>query len=387
MTHQSSGISSSSTALAVYQPPVPRMNPRDLRNFILQTSQNMAMAQSFMGQMADHKHFCRQGSVIILVGSSSAGKSTILNAIKERKPGCVDLGVDLFGNYAIYESMQKNHERFGVSDADWEHFHSVLIPKSNQEHIHDAVGSGEFAFKTGVSVEDQERAMKTAAALLRLVESNPEDVPGDCISLENAVLDRSLATALKGYDVITDFVFTERLSQHILSKQPFVRSVFVYCPLSVLVDHIADRNTKALSGQVPLGEIRAGSFPLLQYAGLVRPRHSDDTDNDVIDRVTRQSVEDDFDRNFDACTEVRRMRDPSEIDTMESNGQLEADRVREKATLLEDLGFKSSDSQDRSIEFVPRDKLNLSVNTGDSSLGKDASERGQTAAERILKTF
>lgn len=159
-----------STALVVYNP---QAHPLAKAKAHMQEMQDLFMERSFKIQVADYQNFHRSwnGNVVVLVGGSSAGKSTIINALKSLDRGMVEEGSDLTGANFIYEFMEKNHQQFGVTREDWEHLHSVLVPRNDNWHIHEAVGrdigakADAFDFKPGISLEDQVRAIKTAAAL------------------------------------------------------------------------------------------------------------------------------------------------------------------------------------------------------------------------------
>lgn len=105
------------------------------------------------------------GRVIIIGGHSTAGKTTIINAIMKLDPNQSELGIDITPPRSIYEYLEKNHTKFGVSDEDWQHLHSVLVPRDENYHIHDAVDEGLFEFRNQASEADKDRAKNTAEKL------------------------------------------------------------------------------------------------------------------------------------------------------------------------------------------------------------------------------
>jgi hypothetical protein len=326
------------------------------------------------------------GDVIVLVGHSSGGKSTIINAIKEFEPKRGEEGSDLTGANYIYEFMEKNHEKHGVSNDDWEHLHSVLIPRKDNWHIHEAVSkeegtnAEEYGFKPNTSIVDQTRAIKTAAALRGPVN---EFVAISCKDIDDIVMNKVLEQAKLGQDTVFDILDVDKVASHPLSKEVRVKSVLVYCPFHTLSERVAGRNRKAIeSGN--LQEVRAGTFPLAQFAELFGPRQLSNRDEDVIDTVTRQTVEEDFDSNYDAGIEDMRRRNPEEAKRMTLDGSFERDRVRGKKELLTSLGFTELDPPHKSIELVPRKKYDVRIDSSDSSLGTTTEEKGRTAAKRIL---
>ena len=64
----------------------------------MQEMQDLFMKKSFQAQVADYQNFCRSwsGSVVVLVGGSSAGKSTIVNALKNFDKGMLEEGYRYF---------------------------------------------------------------------------------------------------------------------------------------------------------------------------------------------------------------------------------------------------------------------------------------------------
>jgi hypothetical protein len=287
--------------------------------------------------------------------------------------------------------MEKNHDKFGVTKEDWEHLHSVLVPRKDNWHIHEAVcreiGSGPdaFDFKAGIPLEDQLRAIKTAAALHGPVLECAERT-GKMI--DTVVMDKILEHARSGKNAVFDLLDIDKVSEHPVSQHANITSVLIYCPFGKLTERLAERNRKALAGEIDLSELRAGVFPLLQYSELVRPKLADDKDEDVIDNVTKKAVEDDFDANFDAGIEAMK-RTPeglADLSRMEKEeGGLTAKRAREKQTLVTAFGFTESDAPSRSIELVSRKKYDLRIDTSDPTLGLTPAERGNAAALKILR--
>lgn len=378
-----------STALMVYEP---QAHPLARAKAHMQKMQDLFMKKSFQAQVADYQNFRRSwsGSVIVLVGGSSAGKSTIVNALKNFDKGMLEEGSDLTGANFIYEFMEKNHERFGVTHEDWKHLHSVLVPRKDNWHIHEAVSrevgakTEAYDFKQSISIEDQERAMKTAQAL-----NGPvcEFAERTMKIIDNIVMDKVLDHAKKGKNVVFDILDIDKVTDHSISDHTHVKSVFVFCPFGKLAERLAERNRKAFAGEIDLSEVRAGVFPMLQYAELVRARQLSDVDEDVIDSVTREGVEKDFDVTFNAGIEAMK-RTPEGLKDLarmrREPGGLTAKRDREKQMILSAFGFTKKDSPQKSIELVPRKKYDLRIDTSNSSLGITPTERGNAAAKRIL---
>jgi putative ribosome biogenesis GTPase RsgA len=95
-----------STALVVYNP---QAHPLAKAKAHMQEMQDLFMARSFKAQVSDYQAFRRSwnGNVIVLAGGSSAGKSTIINALKSLDRGMVEEGSDLTGANFTMNSWRK----------------------------------------------------------------------------------------------------------------------------------------------------------------------------------------------------------------------------------------------------------------------------------------
>lgn len=327
-----------------------------------------------------------KGHVIAIVGPSSAGKSTIIGALKQFDSNRVEQGADLFGARSMYQFMENEHLRLGVSDEDWRQLNQVLVPREENWHIHDAVAGCAYNFKEGISKEEQARAIRTAERLHQPVEDAAAKLGAN---LDARMMDEILEHSQQGKSSVFDILDVNKVHQHPLSQNATVETVLVYCPFAELVNRINDRNRKALAGEIGLNEVRAGSYPLMQYASLVREKKPSDPQSEVIDTVTRKSIEESFDANFYVWIEAKKKsatkEEVEDLLKKEKDGSLEAQRVKDREDLVKAFGFAESDSPDKTIQLVPRHKYDLRIDTSDPKLGRTPQERGQMAAKRILK--
>jgi len=350
------------------------------------------LEQSFKAQLADYENFHRpwDGSAVVLAGGSSAGKSTIIKALKNLDSRIVEEGSDLTGANSIYEFMETNHGQFGVTEEDWRHLHEVLEPRPDHWHIHEAVSKEmganptTYGFKPGTSAEDQERAIKTAGKL-----HGPVDECAKRTSeiADDLILNKVLGAVKSGKHVAFDMCNMDKIAQHPISQRTRIKSVFVYCPFDKLTERLAERNRKAIAKEIDPSEVRAGTFPLIQYAELVRPKQPTDRQEDVIETVNLAMVKKRFHETFDAAIEVMKKTPEGLVALGKMEGGLQAKRAREEQTLLTAFGFTKDDPDTRSIDLVTRRQYDLRIDTSDPQLGTTPAERANTAALRILRGF
>ena len=310
--------------------------------------------------------------VIALVGHSSAGKTTIINGLKGFQPDRREEGSDLTGANNLYDFMEQSLAGLNISQADWKQLHDVLVPRDANFHIHDAIDSGIYSFKPGVSEQNKERAIHTATKLRGPLHEHMQE-PGPHV--DTLVLDRCLSHARKGFSSVFDIIDASKIEAHPLSREVTVKTVLVYCKFHTLSSVLEIRNREAVeNGNTE--NARVGVYPLFQFADLFGPRQPEHSDADVIDSVTRKTVEEDFDKNYDGLC--------SPQDDLFKIIELEEQRSIQKAQLLTALGFTPEDPPHKTIELVPRRKYGMIVNTNDATLGARPIQRGREAARRIL---
>lgn len=95
MSANLSGVNSPSTAIVVYKPKEGHLNPSYKK--VRARLQNIFMENSFKTQITDYQHFHRwgKGDIIVLAGTSTAGKSSIVQALKRLEPDRIEEDLDL----------------------------------------------------------------------------------------------------------------------------------------------------------------------------------------------------------------------------------------------------------------------------------------------------
>jgi len=317
----------------------------------------------------------RKGNVVILIGHSSAGKTTVIDAITALEPNRAELGGDRTPAERIYRYVAKHYKEHGIAQEDWEFLHKSLVPEKGDWQIHKAM-FGEYTYKPGLSKADQTRVQEIATSLRKVLDRYFETHKDSPIGY---TVNKSLELAQKGTDVVFDIVKPEDIPEDPLKNGLSIKYVLVYCPFHTLSQRVANRNRQALeSGRTQ--ELRSGTFPLIQFSELFGPRKASDSDGDVIDRVTKKMVEDDFNLHFDAGIEAMRKNDPKALENLD----VEKERIVKREKLLNALGFQATDPSDKTIELTPRHQYDLLINTNDPSLGATPSEKGRSAATAIL---
>lgn len=310
------------------------------------------------------------GRVIIVGGHSTAGKTTIINAIMKLDPNQSELGIDITPPRSIYEYLEKNHTKFGVSKEDWQHLHDVLIPRDENYHIHDAVDEGQFQFRDGVSEIDKDRAKKTAKKLRDPCKKFIETLPHSSL----LVMNKAHELAGSGKNVIMDTVNIDQLDNHPLENQGQITKVLVYCKLSALSNRLKQRTREALESGHP-ENVRAGTFPLHQYLEIFGPRKDRDKEDDVIDTVSRETVEQVIEEQFDAGIQDLKRRRPQEYSQKIADGSIAKEREEEKAKLLEAFGFTLLDPMHKTVQLTPRLQWTTKVDTSNNPPAEDTAKK------------
>ena len=121
--------SSQSTALVPYVPQQsPAVQMRQMKERLL----DIFMEQSFKAQIADHKylHSLSDGKIFVLLGTSSAGKSSVINALKAIDPSWVEMGPDLAGFLhmadMIKETFPSDYEKMSQGLNHTEIAHAIV---------------------------------------------------------------------------------------------------------------------------------------------------------------------------------------------------------------------------------------------------------------------
>lgn len=162
-----------------------------------------------------------------------------------------------------------------------------------------------------------------------------------------------------------DTVNIDHLENHPLENQGQIIKVLVFCKLGALSDRLMLRTREALASGHP-ENVRAGTFPLHQYLEVFGPRKKGDTDEDVIDTVSRETVERVIEEQYDAGIEDLKRKRPQEYSQKIADGSISKEKEEEKSKLLNLFGFSSSDPMHKTVQLTPRLHWTTKVDTSNN---------------------
>lgn len=180
------------------------------------------------------------GDVIVLIGTSSAGKSSIISEVMQQKPGTIEHGVDLDCVNIPMAFLHENHPE------EMEYFQRVIEPTEMEVnypgYIIDYITSKEPTFKSDVSLEDKNAY---GEIFKKVNESLLTEIPGD--KLIPLMLDQVVTHSKQAKQVIFDTILINEVAQHILlNKHPSITYVLVYVPFQSLAERVVRRNDEAV---------------------------------------------------------------------------------------------------------------------------------------------
>jgi len=290
---------------------------------------------SFQTQFKDYAHFGQygMGDLVVLVGTSTAGKTSIIRALKELESNRIEDGVDLrFFATALKIIIQYNPNEVEI-------LRKVMKTPFDIPH---AVHIDQRSWKTGISIEDKMEAEKAIKQIQKthasFSEKEFENIDNLNRNIELEMFDDVLESTRRGKNIIFDVLNTDALAKHILMRNfngP-MRVVLTYCPFKVLSSRMERRNTEAVaSGE--LHNQRIGDFPLRQFSEVYTKKEKGQR---TFERLTRDQVIRAFDENFDKGIAARHERDLSNGRVPKSPEEILREKEERRDTFLNNLGFK-----------------------------------------------
>lgn len=259
----------------------------------------------------EYARFCKygQGKILILLGTSTSGKTTLIEAIKEINPAYLDYSIDLrFCNWIANKILLYCPNEYKILKEVIEHQHLAGVVLCNDSN----------KFKKTLSF--QQSIVESA---IEVTQKKLKDLGSEFTTFVEHTCNEIIQQSLAGNSVIMDAVSYEYLnclfSYHFCAP---IQLRLVFCPLEILSERMSIRNKKA-RGSGDYSNVRDG-FPLWQYTNLYK--RENENNSKVLEMITRQQACDIFDKYL----------------IKEENTQEEKER-KQRDEFLESLGF-SNDS-------------------------------------------
>ncbi len=317
----------------------------------LKTRTRNVVEDSLKTQFRDYKHFHQygMGDIVVLVGTSTAGKTSIIKALKGLEPDRLEDGCDLRYDFAHLKIMTKHN------------LNEVRVLGEFMKEpldISKAVDSRERSWKTGVSLEqigEAEEAIeriKIRTNAFSLEEEEEARNSYDNVELE--MFNDAFELSRSGRNVIFDALDINVFAQHVLNRDfdgP-IRNILIYCPFHILSSRMEIRNKEA-NETGELSNQRIGEFPLTQFSELYTQKG---TRQITFERLTRSQVTQTFDENYDKRVEADRKRveaDRKSGKKLPSDTQLLIHKKILRAECLTKLGFRNGIDE---VEVAPKNQ-------------------------------
>jgi energy-coupling factor transporter ATP-binding protein EcfA2 len=292
------------------------------------------LKNSLIAHFSDYTYFHQywKGNIIVLVGNSTSGKTSIIKSLLKIEPARLEDGVDLRKINIAIKSLQKYcpHE---VEILNSSFKDSTDIPK--------AVFSGDRPWKKGVSDENK---IEVDSAIHRIWKRCSELSLNEHQEIQESFKDLSLKmlgdafeASRRGANIILDVLKIDDLAPYIITNKKLIpiRVVLIYCPFYLLSKRMEKRTEEAVTNGV-YSDRRLGEYPFDQFADIYGQKEKNQTS---LERITLTKATEDFDENFDKRISV----------PFESQSSLGKERLR--ANFLEKLGFAEGVD---SVEIAPK---------------------------------
>lgn len=324
--------------------------------------------QSHVAENPEHEW----GEVVVLVGTSTAGKSTIISELLKQKPGMVEHGGDLAMVNIPLAYLKKEHPE------DMAYLRRVIEPTKKDssysfDYILDYVCSGRKPnFKEGIPSEEQSRY---ESVIKKLQESVFKAIPPE--NINSLMMDEILIASKRGDPVVFDILNVNDVAQHALGMEhPSIKLALVYVPFQTLAERVIIRNNEAVAAH-KFEDVRPGLFPLEQFTELFRPAKN--PDDQVVQILTLREVDHAIDTVFESGLSFLKEHDPELLAGRDPQQEKAASRRK----ILEKFGFSEGDDPDKVVALTPSYKgYHTLINTAQK--GKSKSEAAQDAVSQIL---
>ena len=187
--------------------------------------------RSLKTQVKDYRHFhsYSMGDIIVLSGTSSAGKTSIIRALKQLEPDRIDLAY-------MKTTLRILEKKFPKELAEIKQ--AVYL-----EDIVSVVFRQESAWKLNSSALQQAAVKVLSKEILKELTFSYEEMHNE----KQQMFDEAFESSRKGKNIILDVILPEEFLIHSGNRnfRGPIRNILVYCPLKDLPKRIQKRNSEA----------------------------------------------------------------------------------------------------------------------------------------------
>jgi ABC-type iron transport system FetAB ATPase subunit len=306
-----------------------------------------------------------KGEIIILLGTSTSGKSTLLKKVREINPGLDDCGLDLLLMREIAHEMKEKYP---------EHY-SNLRQIISHDTIGNVIEGDNFRIQCAdVSDKRKKRALKSAKHMRDAERKYQHETTvarqrQESLTRYYRILDDISQKLVSGAKIILD-TQSSKIIEDLKKKRLNItlKHGIIFCSLKMLSQRITRRNALAYQ----MGEIsnfRVGS-PLWQYAMLYKPREKET--EPILETLSREDAENAFETHFKVP-----LKKDIEASILEN---LHAQKL-DKKTFLHVLGFTSPAIQ--RVEITPRYPYYSFIIDTTKEEGRSAYDATKTVLQQI----
>lgn len=280
MANSVSGLPTSQ-AIVVYEA-TPNEPRNFLKEFFIRIFRESMQLQKFEAQnlkQFSHKH------IVMLFGTSTAGKTSLMQRVLSQNPSWFETGVD-----ACWES----YEGAIIQKHAPDQFKRMVLAITPEDIAWSIPPNKSPRIKEGTPPEVVQEALKALNEVREKQEITPEMIMDDFLTrLYESVKKHSLLGSSVIFEVIEPTSFlTYLLSQNFSAP---IKIGLVYCPFAELATRVIKRNIEAQSAQGDKRNARRVLKPLFDFAYLYEPAKPGDL---VLETLTREKVEAVFEASF-----------------------------------------------------------------------------------------
>ena len=257
------------------------------------------------------------GEVVVLVGNSSVGKTSIIDELIRQKPGMIQHGIDFAWTNVPLNYLNKFHP------SDMAFLRTTIAPTKDEinnpgyllNYIDPPGGKkSTLNFKKGITFNEKKQC---EAVLERLLKSLYKALPGQnseeyAHSIVTRMMDEVIFESKQGRPVALDILQIHEVALKRLEKEiPSVKIALVYVPFQTLAERVITRNNEAAKGDA--GNAHLGVFPLEQFTKLFRPRNHTDLENDTVQTLTFSEAQHAIDTLIENSIDFLRLHNPESV--------------------------------------------------------------------------